>query len=96
MVSGTPPHAGVVSRSNGCDPSLVCQLFSGERKLQPVHIAKMAEITDKSIAELESSEDVIADEVVYSLLGEISTEDGKRALAQLLLDVEHFAQLVSK
>lgn len=80
----------------GVAPSLVSQLFSGERKLQPVHIAKMSEITHKSIAELASSEDVIADEMVYSVRGKISTEDGEHAIAQLLLDVEHFAQLVSK
>lgn len=84
--------AGQIGRA----PYLVSQLFNGERKLQPVHIAKLAEITGKSIAELASSEEEKADELVYSLLGKISTEDGERALAQLLLDVEHFAQLVSK
>lgn len=80
----------------GVPPSLIGQLFNGERKLQPVHIEKMAEISGKSIAELASSEEDKADELVYSLLGKISTEDAERALAQLLLDVEHFAQLVSK
>ena len=80
----------------GVAPSFVSQLLNGERKLQPVYIAKMSEITHKSIAELASSEDVIADELVYSVLGKISTEDGERALAQLLLDAEHFAQIVSK
>ena len=77
----------------GVAPSLISQLFNGERKLQPIHIAKMAEITGKSIVELASSEDVKADELVYSLRGKVSTEDGERGLAQLLLDVEHFAQL---
>ena len=80
----------------GVTPSLVNQLFSGERKLQPAQIAKMSEITHKSIAELASLEDIQAGEMVYSLLGKISNEDGERALAQLLIDVEHFAQLVSK
>lgn len=80
----------------GVAPSLISQLFNGERKLQPVHIAKMAEITGKTIAELASSEDIKADELVYSLRGKISTEDGERRLAQLLLDVEHFAQLIIK
>jgi transcriptional regulator with XRE-family HTH domain len=80
----------------GVAPSLISQLFNGERKLQPVHIAKMAEISGKSIAELASSEDVKADELVYSLRGKISTEDGERGLAQLLLEVEHFAQLTVK
>lgn len=70
-------------------------MFNGERKIQPIHIAKMAEVTGKSIAELASSEDVEADEMVYTLLRGISTEDGEHALAQLLLDVEHFAQLVN-
>lgn len=80
----------------GVAPSLVSQLLNSERKLQPVHIAKIAEITGKSIAELASFGNVKADALVYSLRGKISTEDGERALAQLLLDVEHFAQLVSK
>ncbi|WP_320164501.1 helix-turn-helix transcriptional regulator [uncultured Trichococcus sp.] len=80
----------------GVAPSLISQLFNGERKLQPVHIAKMAEITGKTIAELASSEETKADELVYSLRGKISTEDGERGLAQLLLDVEHFAQLIVK
>lgn len=80
----------------GVAPSLISHLFNGERKLQPVHIAKMAEITGKTIAELASSEEIKADELVYSLRGKISTEDGERGLAQLLLDVEHFAQLVVK
>lgn len=76
-------------------PAMVSQLFNGERKLQPIHIAKIAEITGKPIAELASSEEDEADEMVYTLLGEISTEDGELAIAQLLLDVEHFAQLVN-
>ena len=80
----------------GVAPSLISQLFNGERKLQPVHIAKMAEITGKTIAELASSEETKADELVYSLRGKISTEDGERGLAQLFLDVEHFAQLIVK
>ncbi|MGA9517504.1 MAG: helix-turn-helix transcriptional regulator [Trichococcus sp.] len=80
----------------GVAPSLISQLFNGERKLQPVHIAKMTEITGKTIAELASSEETKADELVYSLRGKISTEDGERGLAQLLLDVEHFAQLIVK
>lgn len=80
----------------GVAPSLISQLFNGERKLQPVHIAKIAEITGKTIAELASSEETKADELVYSLRGKISTEDGERGLAQLLLDVEHFAQLIVK
>ena len=77
----------------GVAPSLISQLFNGERKLQPIHIAKMAEITGKSIVELASSEDVKADELVYSLRGKVTTEYGERGLAQFLLDVEHFAQL---
>lgn len=80
----------------GVAPSLVSQLFSGERKLQPLHIGKMAEITGKSIAELANSEDKKANEFVYSLRGKITTEDGEHSLAQLLLDVEHFVQLTVK
>lgn len=77
-------------------PSLISQLFSGERKLQPSHIEKMAEITGKSIAELAASDSEQADQVVYSLRGKISNEAGERALTQLLLDAEHFVQLIQE
>lgn len=76
--------------------SLISQIFNGDRKLQPTHIIKMSEITGLSIAELASSDQETCSQLVYSLRGNISNENGQRALDQLLLDSEHFIQLLAK
>lgn len=80
----------------GVAPSLISQLFSGERKLQPAHIEKIALITNKSIAELAGSPEKQTNEITYSLRGKISTIEGERALEQLLLDVEHYVHILVK
>lgn len=77
-------------------PSLISQLFNGTRKLQPAQIEKFAKITGMSISELASSADGFSGKLVYSLRGSISNEQGERAFNQLLLDVEHFVQLLNK
>lgn len=80
----------------GLAPSLISQLFSGDRKLQPNHIEKFSFITGLTISELASSHEQTALGPLYSLRGKISNEHGERALTQLLLDAEHFVQLLSK
>lgn len=78
----------------GVAPSLISQLFSGERKLQPAHIEKIALITHKTITELADSPVKRTNEITYSVCGKISTSEGERALEQLLLDVEHYVHLL--
>lgn len=80
----------------GLAPSLISQLFSGSRKLQPSHIEKLSKITGLTISELASSNDESSHTPLYSLRGKISNEQGERALNQLLLDAEHFVQLLNK
>lgn len=77
-------------------PSLLSQLFSGERKLQPSHIEKMSLITEIPISTLADSQAEESEKALYSLRGEISTPEGERALAQLLLDAEHYVQLLGR
>ncbi|HIZ52606.1 hypothetical protein ACWOEJ_09140 [Enterococcus eurekensis] len=77
-------------------PSLISQLFSGSRKLQPGHIERFSEITGMTISELASSSNESSNNLVYSLRGHISNENSERALRQLLLDAEHFVQLLNK
>lgn len=77
-------------------PSLLSQLFSGERRLQTSHIEKMSKLTGMSIPDLASSSDEEESLLTYSLRGEISTIEGERALAQLLLDAEHYVHLLLK
>lgn len=76
--------------------SLVSQLFNNKRILQPKHIIKMSEITGMSIPALAHSETDFSEEPIYSLRGSISTKAGERALRQLLLDAEHFVQLLDE
>ncbi len=80
----------------GVAKSLISQIFNGTRKLQTTHIIKISEITGLSIAELASSDQKTCNQLVYSLRGKISNENGQRALDQLLLDSEHFVQLLAK
>lgn len=80
----------------GVAKSLISQIFNGTRKLQTTHIIKISEITGLSIAELASSDQKTCTQLVYSLRGKISNENGQRALDQLLLDSEHFVQLLAK
>lgn len=77
-------------------PSLISQLFSGERRLQPNHIKKMSNITGISISDLADSSDRKENQITYSLRGKLSNKDGERGLAQLLLDVEHYVHLFVK
>lgn len=80
----------------GVAKSLISQIFNGTRKLQTTHIISMSEITGLSIGELASSDQENSNPIVYSLRGKISNEHGQRALDQLLLDSEHFVQLLAK
>lgn len=80
----------------GVAKSLVSQIFNGSRSLQPNHIVKFSEITGLSISELASSQNDLTNKPIYSLRGGISNENGERALARLLLDSEHFIQLLDK
>lgn len=77
-------------------PSLLSQLFNGERRLQPTHIEKMSNITGISIPNLAASVDNKENELIYSLRGKLSNSEGERGLAQLLLDVEHYVHLSVK
>lgn len=77
-------------------PSLLSQLFSGERRLQPSHIEKLSVMTSLSISELASSSEEDVNQLHYSLRGKISTKQGERGFAQLLLDVEHYVHLLVK
>lgn len=77
-------------------PSLLSQLFSGERRLQVSHIEKISAITEMSIPDLASSPDNQYNQPVYSLRGRITTKEGESALNQLLLDAEHYVHLLVK
>lgn len=85
-----------LSTEMGLAPSLISQLFSGDRKLQPNHIGKFSKITGLTISELASSDDETSHTPVYSLRGKISNKQGECSLTQLLLDAEHFVQLLNK
>ena len=80
----------------GVAKSLISQIFSGHRKLQAEHLIKIAEITGLSIAELTASETQEEAQPICSLRGKISNQAGERGLAQLLLDAEHFVQLLGE
>ncbi|UUX33369.1 helix-turn-helix domain-containing protein [Fundicoccus culcitae] len=77
-------------------PSLISQLFSGARKLQPNHIEKFAEISGFTISELASTYELSNVTPTYTVRGKVSNQHGEHALNQLLLDVEHFVQLTNK
>lgn len=77
-------------------PSMLSQLFSSERRLQPSHIEKISAVTGMSVPELASSTEDEDDQLSYSLRGKITTKEGERALAQLLLDAEHYVHLLVK
>jgi len=86
---------GWLANKIGIAPSLISQLFSGNRKLQPSHIEGFSKITGLTISELAASKDS-SQSPIYSLRGKISNEQGERGLNQLLLDVEHYVQLINK
>lgn len=84
-----------LAKKIGIAPSLISQLFRGSRKLQHSHIEEFSKITGLTISELAASKDS-SKSPIYSLRGKISNEQGERGLSQLLLDVEHYVQLINK
>ena len=89
-------HKLWLAEQMGVAKSLISQIFNGTRKLQTTHIISMSEITGLSIGELASSDQENSNQPFIPLRGKISNEHGQRALDQLLLDSEHFVQLLAK
>lgn len=76
-------------------PSLIKQLFDENQELQSIHIEKFSKITGLTISELSTSHQKINYSPIYSIRGRISNKQGERALEQLLIDSDHFDQLLN-
>lgn len=75
-------------------PAYLNQILKGERNLQRKLIPRIVTVTGLTLDQLTEGKQENNGKLTYSLRGSISNAEGKRKQEQLILDVQHFVQLL--